>query len=142
MILVKNKAKIIAPVIGAIISSFLLSIYVIFSVEKFSIEVMFALIKIFPLLFFICLLVFYFFSFTIGLIVVGYVKKNFISENMFIFYCSIISFIVGIIFLFLNYLFEENIIKAIILFLCSFLGGLFSSTFYVSLKRELGEEWL
>ncbi len=128
----------IVPIMGGIISTFLTIIFLMIN-TKLSLLFVINLITILPFLFFNLTIISYFFCFSIGIFLVKLLDKNLLSNNLFMFYAFIVSGIIGFGFAFLIRYFniDTNITKSIFICLCFALSGLFNSSFYISLKKQI-----
>lgn len=129
----------LSPLLGSFISTVIMLSYAIMKIG-FSTESVFNILLTFPIIFFLFSLVSYLFSLPVGIWLIKIKERNFISDNMFMFYAWVVSSFLGLAFSIINFNIEKLTIKSIIIFICFSLGGLFNSSFYIALKRQLKKD--
>ena len=134
-----TKHFVLAVLFGAFISTFLMSAYTVIATEGSRIEMVWSAIGLSPTIFFIFFVISSFLGFCVCFPLGRHIEKNLLSEILFLFFSALIFLLLGVLFAGLNFSFEKNFLKAVFVFLCFFIGGLFSSSFYVSLKKVLGD---
>jgi hypothetical protein len=129
----------LSPLLGSFISTIIMLLYALIKMGV-NTESVFTILPTFPIIFFLFSLVSYLLSLPIGIWLIKIKDRNFLSDNMFMFYAWVASTILGLAFSLINFNIEKLTIKSIVIFICFSLGGLFNSSFYIALKRQMKKD--
>lgn len=135
-----NKKVLLAPLMGATISLFIFTIYLLSTINYQTTSVLnlaFSLLKVLPLFFFIFIVISYVVSAVVGIPLVYIKNKFFLSPKLFWLLTFTVSFILGVIAGVMNYQIESITGKAIAIYLSFTFGGLFSASLYSVLNGEV-----
>ena len=135
-----NKKVLLAPLMGATISLFVFTIYLLSTINYQTTSVLdlaFSFLKILPLIFFIFIVISYVVGAIVGVPLIYIKNKFFLSPQLFWFSAFIVCFILGVVAGIINYQIESSIAKALAIYLSFTFGGLFSASLYSVLNGEV-----
>jgi hypothetical protein len=126
---------ILSPLLGSLMATILMLIYG--SIESsINIQNVVDLISIFPITFLIISIISYLFSIPIGLILIKENNKRLWSDGFFIFLCSVVGSVLGLVFSIISFNIGGGILKTVFIFTSFFLAATFNGSFYITLNRE------
>lgn len=127
-----------APLFGSFIATLFMMVYAAIE-SSINFSEIFDLLMVFPITFALISSISYALCLPIGFLFIKLYKERLWSDGFFMFICSVCGTIIGLVFSIISFNMGTNMLKVAFIFASFFAGSTFTSSFYISMKKELAK---